>query len=309
MPENSDFQGLNLYSWKVGPSTFRAIPELGARLLDWKLNLAGNADRPVIHWPEDAEADQLPKVRGGNPILFPFSARTFHKGKENTWKTPDGRVLPMPRHGFARGGSFELIALDEDGFTARLQATDSDAEAYPYQYRFDVSYRFGMLDMEVTFTLYNDDEVKIPWSAGHHFYFALPWNPGLNRSHYQIGIPAKKAVYHGPDGKLEPAGKPAPIASLDDPAISDRIHFKLKDANIDFGLKNGEEKVRITIGESRIPLPGTTLVTWTEAEDSPFYCVEPWMGPPSAPEHGIGLHFVEPGQSESFKVRIDLAAD
>ena len=54
------------------------------------------------------------------------------------------------------------------------------------------------------------------------------------------------------------------------------------------------------------PLPGATVVTWTEFDDSPFYCVEPWMGPPNSPEHKKGLHWVEPGETESFNVKVSL---
>ena len=42
--------------------------------------------------------------------------------------------------------------------------------------------------------------------------------------------------------------------------------------------------------------------TWTLAADSPYFCVEPWMGPPNAAEHKVGLHFVAPGATEKFTV-------
>jgi len=49
-----------------------------------------------------------------------------------------------------------------------------------------------------------------------------------------------------------------------------------------------------------------TVVTWTEDEKSPFYCIEPWMGPPNAPETKVGLHTVAPGQMQKFYVEIRL---
>ena len=48
------------------------------------------------------------------------------------------------------------------------------------------------------------------------------------------------------------------------------------------------------------------VVTWTADDKSPFYCFEPWMGPPNAPETKIGLHQVAPGQSQKFYVEITL---
>ena len=48
------------------------------------------------------------------------------------------------------------------------------------------------------------------------------------------------------------------------------------------------------------------MLTWTEKPDSPFYCVEPWMGPPNAPAHKTGLSLVEPGKIQRFVVEVSL---
>ena len=39
---------------------------------------------------------------------------------------------------------------------------------------------------------------------------------------------------------------------------------------------------------------------------APFYCVEPWMGPPNAPEHKVGLHYVAPGETQRFSVQVHV---
>jgi galactose mutarotase-like enzyme len=48
------------------------------------------------------------------------------------------------------------------------------------------------------------------------------------------------------------------------------------------------------------------VVTWTQDENSPYYCIEPWMGPPNAPENKVGVHRVAPGQTQKFHVEIKL---
>ncbi len=292
--------------WKVGPSTFSAIPTVGARLLSWDLNLSKNQTRSVIHWPEDADFSNIASVRGGNPILFPFSARTFCAGKENSWKAPNKDILPMPKHGFARDGEFEIIQQTDTGFIAQLKPTESDYEAYPFKYLFTVEYRFEALALEVEFTLKNLDDKKIPWCAGHHFYFTLPWHPNLKRENYRILLPAKKMAYHNPDGSLATEKMVETEYGLEDAKVSDRIHYRFKENKVKFGLKNGEEDVTIQISENSRPLPGTSVVTWREFEDSPYYCVEPWMGPPNAPEHKVGLHWVDPGEEDKFAIRVTL---
>jgi galactose mutarotase-like enzyme len=62
----------------------------------------------------------------------------------------------------------------------------------------------------------------------------------------------------------------------------------------------------VRIGSARVPSPEATFVTWTLADDSPFYCVEPWMGPANAVENKTGLQWVAPGQSQSFIVDIAI---
>ena len=292
--------------WSVGGSTFKALPENGARLMHWGLKLANGTMRDIIYWPEDADYSNLAKVRGGNPLLFPFVARTFDQGVEGYWRF-QGKRLPMPRHGFARDAKFELIHSDEQGFTSRLAPPTSSFDAYPFKYQFLVRYHFEELSFSVDLSLENQDEVPIPWCAGHHFYFKLPWHSGLTREDYTIHIPAKKAFYHGANGALEPAKDIAVDETFSNLAIVDRIHCKLKDNVIVFGPNSGEEPVSVVIGDDKIPAPWTCLTTWTESDESPFYCVEPWMGPPGSPEHKKGLQWVDPNETKTFSVTVSLA--
>ena len=295
-----------VYKWQVGASTFLAMPEDGARLMNWHLSLADGNTRDVIHWPENADYSRVHKIRGGNPILFPFAARTFCEGELGFWKAPDGVKREMPMHGFARDGSFRLETSNDKGFLAVLEPSDKAHEVYPYQYTFSVRYRFEELAFIVDLELKNEDQKPIPWSAGHHFYFSLPWHEGANRKDYHVNIPAKKAFRQDTDGKLIPVKEFKQDDTFDNPQICDLIHAKLAHNGIIFGPKSGEEAVEILAGEHTVPSPWTSVVTWTESDESPFYCVEPWMGPPNSPEHGHGLHLVEPGQSDIFTVRVAL---
>jgi galactose mutarotase-like enzyme len=95
-----------------------------------------------------------------------------------------------------------------------------------------------------------------------------------------------------------------PETTFADPTIVDLIRCKLKSNVLTFGPKNGEENLRIRHGVEPVPAPWAAVVTWTENDASPFYCVEPWMGPPNAPEHKNGLHLVAPGASETFFVEV-----
>lgn len=264
--------------------------------------------RDVIHWPENADMSNLANVRGGNPILFPFAARTYHDGQVNRWKAPDGEIRPMPRHGFARNGLFELTQTTDYGFTAELRPRPEDAEAYPFDYRFSVRYEFSDISLRAYLSLENHGDQPIPWSAGHHFYFALPWHEGLARGDYEFDIPARKCFTHAPDGSLLPVEKGWEMPeSFGRPEVSDRIYTKLKGGLATFGPRSGEEQIGIRLLDTAETYSAwNAFVVWTERPDSPFYCVEPWMGPPNAPAHGHGLNQVPPASAATFAVEVAL---
>lgn len=306
MHAHIDQDGESLHRWVKGVSTFWAHPEKGARLMRWDVEMADGSLREIFCWPENPDWENAGKIRGGNPILFPFSARTFHEGQIGKWKAPSGAILPMPNHGFARQGTFELESVASDGFIARFQPSDEAKEGYPFEYNFYVHYRFFELAMEVSLTLENTGSEPIPWSAGHHFYFNLPWHSDLGREHYRIEFPKAKANYQDAAGNLDQLKAFPLVDSFGNPELCDRIHTKLKKPEVTFGPAGGEEQIKVSWSDSEGTNPWHSLVTWTEAAESPFYCVEPWMGPPNSPEINKAVHWVKPKASQNYKVRVEL---
>jgi len=303
--ETIDFQGHQIRKWNVGASTYLAYPEAGARLMNWHLQMADGSFRDVIHWPEEADLNNIAKVRGGNPVLFPFAARTFCDGEIEHWRH-DGQRLPMKTHGYARQGQFALEAAYEKGFLAKFLPDDACRAAYPFNYEFFVRFRFEELSFFVDFELHNLGSQPIPWAAGHHFYFSLPWHDDLTRRDYVVTTSAKKAFRQNAEGKLEAVKNFPEPADFGDEAINDLIRAKLKTGEVRFGPRGGDEDVFIRIGDGSRPSPWTTLVTWSLADDSPFYCIEPWMAPPNAWENNAGLHHVDPKKSEVFTVQVGV---
>ena len=305
--ETIDYHGHTLRRWTRGPSTFLARPEAGARLVHWGLRMPDGSFRDVLHWPDNVDFSNFAKIRGGNPVLFPFCDRLTHNGRAGYWKTPSGEVRPMPQHGFARDGAFALDEADANGFRARFLPGDAAREAYPFHYTFTVAYTFAELSLRVELRLTNEDTVPLPWSAGHHFYFALPWHRHLLRKHYRYQIPAKKCFRHGPDGSLQPVKPVSAEAPFPENAGQALIFSRLKDGLARFGPNGGEEDIGVRIlDEGGTYSTWNAFTLWTEAPDSPFYCVEPWMGPPNAPEHHKGLHTVPPGETAAFAVDVAL---
>lgn len=301
-----EFNGEKLYKWSIGASRFILNPRRGMRLMNWFLELADGSVRDIIFWPENGDiGDNIAGVRGGNPILFPFSGKSFIKGQEGLWKTSDGKILKMPQHGLARQGNFEIIDVSDYKIVAKFLPSKEATECYPYDYDFIVTYRFDEFSISCEFALTNKSSSPIPWSAGHHFYFKMPWHEGTSRKDYRIVCDAKKAFKIDASGVLNEVDANFP-ADFSDPEIWNRINCKLKTNLVKFGPKNGEEDISLKVGDSPKPEAWTSVVTWSESDDSPFYCVEPWMGAPNAAEHKGGLHFVEPNSTQRFSVQVSI---
>lgn len=297
--------GHTLTRWRVGQSTFLAYPERGARLMNWNLTLGDGSVRDIIYWPELTSLDDFVKTRGGNPILFPFNARTFDAGDIYFWRAADGIRRPMPMHGIARQSAFTVTRLDPTGFTARLTPNAEVRACYPHEFDFDVTYRFAPLGLTCEFALTNRGHEPLPWSAGHHFYFTMPWTEGTTRADYLIRIPATRRYKQDPkNGQLIPG----PALNLDEPlsnpVLVDTLHTALKSNEVVFGERGRPGDIAVRIGTAKVPPPDATFVSWTLDDTSPYYCVEPWMGPPNAAEHKVGLHFVKPGETAKFTVGV-----
>lgn len=304
--EKIPYLGQTITKWRVGASTFLAWPEKGARLMNWNMTLPDGSVRDVIYWPELANLDNFAHVRGGNPILFPFNARTFDRGDIHFWRAADGVRRAMPMHGFARQGDFQVTRLDERGFSALFLPGDEARACYPYDYEFTVSYRFEPLALFVELQLKNLGPQPIPWSAGHHFYFTVPWRDGARRSDYFIRIPAARSCRQAPDGRLLDGPHVKPEENLANPALIDALHTRLKSNPVVFGEKAGGDTLSLRFGADRTPPKDSALVTWSESETAPYYCVEPWMGLPNAPETNIGLHHVAPSETQTFVIAVSL---
>lgn len=305
--EKISYAGQTLTRWRVGQSTFLALPDKGARLMNWNITLGDGSVRDVLYWPEKADFSDIAKVRGGNPILFPFSGRSFDRGEIFFWRASDGVRRPIPIHGLVRQGAFKAAHLDARGFTALFVPGDEARASYPFDYEFTVTYLFEPFGLMCEFALKNLGTEPLPWSAGHHFYFTVPWSEGAKRGDYLIRIPAAKRLKQDQaTGQLVAGPALRTDENLANPALIDTFHTALRSNEVIFGEKGRPGDVIVRLGTQKIPAPDATIVTWTPSEDAPFYCVEPWMGPANAAEHKQGLHIVNPGETGKFVASVNV---
>jgi galactose mutarotase-like enzyme len=306
------FQDQDVIEIVCGDSRLLVAPQAGGRLLSWRLRGA-----PIIHWPDAADWRQPALVRGGNPLLFPFIARHRVDGRIGFWRDARGVVREVPMHGFARDLPFEA-QVDPQGDGVRMTLTDSEATraGYPFHFRFEAVYRLvdeTTLDVELTTTNTADTagvsdthDARLPYYAGHHFYFALPHT---QRGEATLALPRNAWRHQSVDGTTSAPVAGAARYTFDDPQIVDRFHCLEGEPACPVRIEMPTLRRAIEI-DLRRPgsVPWYAVTSWTLAPDADFYCVEPWLGLPDAIHSGLGLRWLEPGQTETATLRIGVSA-
>ena len=300
------YQGHEIRRWDVGPSTFLASPETGALLMNWHLNMSDGSVRDVIHWPESLDENGLRGVHGGIPILFPFAGKCFQNGESDKWNPSAESTVKMPMHGFAKDADFAVRSIDHAGFEAELIQTEQEKESYPFDYTLIVIFHFLELSLQISLILENEGRRPIPWSAGLHPYFQIPWRKDLSLSDHSLLIPAKNAYQYQNNGNLL---KKAPAKEfsyrLDAPDLINSIFNQVTEPSTEISLVNGEERIRISEVGGATNGSRLSFVTWTKP-DAPYYCVEPWMSPPNSPGNKT-VRMVAPAARDEFTIEIELA--
>jgi galactose mutarotase-like enzyme len=271
-------------------------PDHGANLATWE-----HDGRPVILPPTSING----KIRGGDPILFPFIARHFVDGKKELWRGLDGTVRPMPMHGFARTAKFAAVD-DPVADSLRMRLTDSDETRplFPFSFQFDVVVTLlSASRVEIRFETTNRGKTSMPYDAGHHFYLAVPHQ---ERADFALDLPCASWGRQNPDGSIAREAAAATLLHLDDAALIDR--FQIQPLAEDITLLNTRTERRLVL-ELRHPgsVPWYAVTTWTESPTSDFFCVEPWLGLPNAIHHGEGLRHLGPGQMETVTCIINAS--
>lgn len=292
------FEAQPVLSIQCGNSHALVSPAHGARLLTWSV-----PDWDIIRWPCNADWDRVPKVRGGDLVLFPFIARTYANGRIGSWIDASGVQRPAPMHGFAKDSPFRVVDAAADFATLRLDANETTMACYPFAFRLEVTYRIQADSLLTSFRVTNRGDQPMPWSAGHHYYFHIP---AAERSSWELALPCEKwGRQNFADGSISFDAASHERASLSDSSWIDRFH-----ANPDLPrvvLSNATAGKTISFeNPSNRSADWPCFTTWTEKPDSDFFCVEPWSAFPNAIHNGLGLRTLAPGETDEISCRIRI---
>ena len=247
-----------------------------------------------------------------SPVPFPFVGRI----KDSKY-TFDGKEYPMEGpHGFARRSLFVLADRGDDFLTYRLCSSEETKKVYPFDFRFEVTYRISGSRLTQSFFVENTDDQKIYYSFGAHPGFLTPAGKGSAFEDWYLEFPEGEELWQAMlDGmfmsrRVEPCrfavGNKIPLyhEMFDDDAF---ILTGIK--NKTFVLKNTKTTEQVFVDWTGFDY----LAFWQAAKTGADYvCVEPWNGLPSDasdPEDLTvkrDLHTLLPGDSEICSVSYTL---
>ncbi len=292
------FQNQPVLKIQSGDASALVSPAHGARLLSWSV-----PGWDIIGWPTDADWDRVAKVRGGDPLLFPFIARTYANGRIGSWIDASGVQRPAPMHGFAKDSPFRILEAQEDFVTLRLDSNETTMACYPFLFRLEVTHRIEPDALLTSFRVVNQGDQPMPWSAGHHYYFHVP---AAERADWQLSLPCKKwGRQNFADGSISFDTASQESASLSDPAWIDRFHSEPDLERVVMSHAASGKSISFE-NPSKRPEDWVCVTTWTEKPESDFFCVEPWSAFPNAIHNGLGLRTLAPGAVYEISCRIRI---
>lgn len=253
------------------------VPERGGIVS--RLSIGGDE----VFYLDPATLD-TPKVRGGNPILFPNPGPLA----EGTYRHRSGKEYKLGQHGFARELPWQLTWSDGRNAELRLVSSDYTRERFPYDFDVRLIYRCSGSTFTVEQHWHNLGSEPMPIHFGFHPYFAVA---DADKGKVSISTDATCAW----DNVTK---KEVPFQGLDLTVQEVDLHFIDHKPKETVMTRPGRRTLRITWDD-----PYKWLVVWTQ-KGKDFVCVEPWTARANALNTGDGLVHVGPRESRKSFIAI-----
>lgn len=247
---------------------------------------------------------------GRAPLLFPIVG-TLSGG---VYRVAD-RTYALPRHGFARGRSFEVLTRSPAAALLRLRADEQTLAVYPFRFRLQVRFEIDGSMLTVTTSVRNDGDAPMPASFGYHPAFRWPLPFGAARAAHAIEFDFEEPApirRLNADGLLLPVRYPTPIHArrllLDDELFRDDVVIldAVRSRCVSYGSDTGPRLA--------LQFPDTPYLGLWSKPGAPFICIEPWHG--MADPVGFtgdftekpGVFILPPGAQRELRMQVTLTS-
>ena len=208
------------------------------------------------------------------PVLFPIVGKL----KEDIY-TFEGKEYRLGQHGFARDQTFELVERSAHHLMYHLKANDETRKSYPFDFELSITYTLQNNRLTVSYMVENPADEDLFFSIGAHPAFNCPLRSGEKRSDYTLSFEENESIERQLIEEGIRVGKRVSVLEdANELAITD--HLFDRDALIFDNLRSSQ--LSLCIGAE----PIVTVIfdefdylgIWSKSAESPFICIEPWLG-------------------------------
>lgn len=238
------------------------IDPAGAEAVDWRVDgrkLLWTAD-PAI-WARTA------------PILFPIVGRAG-----NGTIIVGGKSYPMSIHGFAASSTFGVVERGEDRVRLELRDDAETRASFPFPFRLGVDYRVTPAALTVCLTVRNPGDSDLPYAAGWHPGFALPFSDTGRAGHvveFEKPEPAEVPVITAA-GLFSSARRTIPMEENRLP-ITDEL--MAREALCFLNARSRSVRLIAPDGSAiRVDVEDFPHLALWSRDAGPFLCIETWTG-------------------------------
>ena len=214
-----------------------------------------------------------------SPVLFPCVGKS-----RDDMAIIYGEKCEMPRHGFPRKMEFELISQSADSAVFSLKANENTRKMYPLNFDLQIKYTLKNDTIEVCYIVHNLDEKEMYFGIGAHPGFNCPLVEGEAFEDYILEFEQEETADIAeiiPNG-LRTGNR---IPYLKNQSVLPLKHSLFdKDVLIFDDLKSCAVSMKSKVSGKgvRLNFPDFPhLGLWSNFGETPFVCIEPWIGLPS----------------------------
>ncbi len=194
----------------------------------------------------------------------------------------EGKTFHMENHGFLREMTLEVADRGDDYVTMRAEANDFTREHYPYDFRFDVTYRLEGRSLAVEYDVSNQGSIPMQYCLGVHTTYKVPLDEADDmQEDLYIRFPEKETagVHVVRDGlqthEFKPLLEDTDVIPLKNAFDEGALIFDTAD------LKSRSASIcsRKSSYVTTVDFEGWTQIAfWAKPGNMPFLCIEPMNG-------------------------------
>lgn len=213
------------------------------------------------------------------PVLFPFVGKCI-----GGYYTHKGVQYKIGQHGFARDMEFEFLGQTENSISHVLKWTDDTYEKYPFKFELKITHVIEGKQLAVQWEVKNVGDDRMYFSIGGHPAFNVPVREGEKKTDYYVTFGGEKTLkYVRIDLSCAAADYENPMTLvLDDNKLKITENMFEQDALVfdehevkKVGIAFPDGSPYVTMTCEQIPSFGV----WSmPMPDTPFVCLEPWIG-------------------------------